>query len=313
MTLVSLSATNVTVYRAPVAATAHPTPADRIPPELLVLGATISVQFGAGLAATLFDDLGPGGASLLRLGFAALIVCVIWRPRPADFRAPGAIRAAVAYGIALGLMNVLFYEALDRIPLGIAVTIEFVGPLGVAVAASRRRLDVVWVVLAGAGIALLGLRSGGTDGLDGVGVAFALAAAACWAAYIVLAQHLGDRVSGTSGLSGGMLIAAVVPIVPGIADGGTALLDPALLAQGFAVAVLSSVIPYSLEFAALRRMAKRVFGVLMSLEPALAAFAGLVVLGQTLSARDVVAIGLVVTASIGAASTDRSARPLGEP
>ncbi|MGK2936697.1 MAG: EamA family transporter [Solirubrobacteraceae bacterium] len=288
-------------------------PTDRVPPELLVLGSVTSVQLGAGLAATMFDELGAAGTSLLRLGFAAIIVGAIWRPRPRDFRAPGALTAALLYGLALGLMNLLFYEALARIPLGIAVTLEFAGPLGVAVAGSRRRLDVLWVVLAGAGIALLGLKAGGADGLDPVGVAFALAAAACWAAYIPLAQHLGDRVEGSAGLSLGMIVAALVPIGPGIAAGGSDLLTPALLAQGAAIAVLSSVIPYTLEFAALRRMARSVFGVLMSLEPAMAALAGFVVLGQRLGARDLVAIGLVVTASIGAAVSDAPARPPGEP
>ncbi len=293
---------------------AHASPTDRVRPELLVLGGILSVQFGAGLAATMFDELGAAGVSLLRLGFAALIVSIIWRPRPRDFRAPGALTAALLYGAALGLMNLLFYEALARIPLGIAVTIEFVGPLGVAVAGSRRRLDLLWVVLAAIGIALLGLRTG-ADGLDPVGVAFALAAAACWAAYILLAQRLGDRVEGGAGLSLGMIIAALVPIGPGIAVGGSALLDPALLAQGAAIAVLSSVIPYTLEFAALRRMASHVFGVLMSLEPATAALVGFIVLGQTLSATDLVAIGLVMTASIGAAVVSNAGRvPLpGEP
>jgi inner membrane transporter RhtA len=291
-------------------------PTDRVPPELLVLGSVMSVQFGAGLAATMFDELGAAGVSLLRLAFAAVIVAVIWRPRPRDFRTPGALRAALLYGAALGLMNLLFYEAVARIPLGIAVTIEFVGPLAVAVAGSRRRLDVLWVVFAAAGIGLLGLQTGGADGLDPVGVAFALGAAACWAAYIVLAQRLGDRVAGGAGLGLGMIVAALVPIGPGIAVGGAALLDPALLAQGAAVALLSSVIPYTLEFAALRRMARHVFGVLMSIEPAMAALAGFVVLGQRLSPRDLAGIGLVVVASVGAATASagrRTAVAVGEP
>lgn len=288
-------------------------PTDRVPPELLVLGSIMSVQFGAGLAATMFDELGAAGVSLLRLGFAALIVVVIWRPRRSDFTAPGALQAAVAYGVALGLMNVLFYEALARIPLGIAVTIEFIGPLGVAVLGSRRRLDVLWVVLAAAGIVLLGLHGGGAEGLDPVGVAFALGAAVCWGAYIYLAQHLGERVQGNGGLSLGMLVAAVVPIGPGLVSGGEAFLDAQLLAQGAAVALLSSVVPYTLEFAALRRMARNVFGVLMSMEPAMAALAGFVVLGQTLSALDLVAIALVVAASAGAALAGERAAVPGEP
>lgn len=288
-------------------------PADRIPPELLVLASVTSVQFGAGLAATLFPELGAAGTSLLRLGFAALVVALIWRPRPRDFRAPGALRAAVLYGLALGAMNLLFYEALDRIPLGIAVTLEFVGPLGVAVAGSRRRVDVVWVLLAAAGILLFGLGAGGEAGLDPLGVVLALAAGGCWAAYIVLAQRLGDAVPGGAGLSLGLIVAALVPIAPGVAVGGGALLEPALIAQGAAVALLSSVIPYSLEFAALRRMARRVFGVLMSLEPAMAALVGLVVLGQRLSPRELLAVGLVVVASAGASASGRSAGTVGGP
>jgi inner membrane transporter RhtA len=291
-------------------------PTDRVPPELLVLGSVMSVQFGAGLAVTMFDELGAAGVSLLRLAFAAAIVAAIWRPRPREFRAPGALRGALLYGVALGLMNVLFYEALARIPLGIAVTIEFIGPLAVAVAGSRRSLDLLWVALAATGIALLGLQTGGAGGLDPVGVAFALGAAACWAAYIVLAQRLGARVAGGAGLSAGMIVAAFVPIVPGVAAAGSALLDPDLLAQGVAVALLSSVIPYTLEFAALRRMARHVFGVLMSIEPATAALAGFVVLGQRLSPRDLAGIGLVVAASIGAATGSaggRTAVAVGEP
>lgn len=288
-------------------------PADRVPPELLVLGSVMSVQFGAGLAATLFDELGPAGTSLLRLAFAGLVVALIWRPDPRALRERGALGLAVTYGLALGGMNLIFYEALDRIPLGIAVTIEFLGPLGVAVVGSRRRLDLLWVGLAAAGIGLLGLRTGGADALDTLGVVLALTAAALWAAYIVLAKRLGERTSGNASLSFGMLVAAVVPIAPGIADGGSALLDPALLVQGAAVGVLSSAIPYTLEFIALRRMARNVFGVLMSLEPAMAAFSGFVILHQRLSARDLVAIGLVVAASAGAAFTDAPRLPPGEP
>lgn len=304
-------------YGAPVPAAASPRaragPADRVPPELLVLASVTSVQVGAGLAATLFAELGAAGTSLLRLGFAALVVALIWRPRPRDFRAPRALRAAVAYGLALGAMNLLFYEALDRIPLGIAVTLEFVGPLGVAVAGSRRRLDVLWALLAAAGMVLFGLGAGGDAGLDPLGVVLALAAGGCWAAYIVLAQRLSDAVPGGAGLSLGMIVAAFVPIVPGVAVGGGALLEPALVAQGAAVALLSSVIPYTLEFAALRRMARRVFGVLMSLEPAMAALVGLVVLGQRLSARELLAVGLVVVASAGASAGARAGGTVGGP
>lgn len=287
-------------------------PLSVVPPTLLVLGSVTSVQFGAALAATMFDEIGPAGATLLRLLLSGVIVMAIWRPHPRDFRHPGAWRIAIAYGLVLGLMNLLFYEALVRIPLGIAVTLEFAGPLTIAVVGSRKRLDVLWVGLATAGIVLLGLRAsgGGADGLDPVGVAYAAGAAVCWGGYIVIAQRLGDHIPGGAGLSAGMMIAALVPLGPGIAGGGIELLDPALVAQGLAVAILSSVIPYTFEFEALRRMARHVFGVLMSVEPALAALAGFLVLGQRLAVRDLVAIGLVVAASVGAASSATGRPPV---
>ncbi|HEV2062416.1 MAG TPA: EamA family transporter [Solirubrobacteraceae bacterium] len=270
----------------------------RVPPVVLVFGAIFSLQFGAGFAITIFDEVGAAGAAALRLALAAVFMLAVWRPRPRD-HTPEALRVAVLFGLALGVMNYTFYEALDRIPLGIAVTIEFVGPLGVAVAGSRSRLDVLWVVLAGAGIVLL-TSPWDASTPDPLGVAFALAAGACWAAYIVLAQRTGTHFTGSTGLAIAMALAALVPLGPGIASGGAELLAPEILAIGLAVALLSSVIPYSLETEALRRMPRNVFGVLMSLEPAVAALAGLVVLSQSLDARELLAIGLVVAASAGA-------------
>ena len=273
----------------------------RVPPIVLVLGAVTSIQFGAALAATLFDDVGAAGVSALRLGFAALVLLAVWRPRPRAY-GPADLRLAALFGLTLGLMNYTFYEAIERIPLGIAVTIEFCGPLAVAVAGSRSRLDVLWVVLAGAGIVLLA-DPGGDGAPDLAGVVFALLAAAFWATYIVLAARAGRRFTGGRGLAMAMAVAALVPLGPGIASGGTGLLAPELLVLGFLVALLSSVVPYSLETEALRRMPKNVFGVLMSLEPAVAAFAGLLVLDQRLGARELLAIGLVVAASAGATRT----------
>ena len=273
----------------------------RVPPIALVLGAVTSIQFGAAIAVTLFDDVGSAGVSALRLGFAALVLLAVWRPRPRAY-AREDLRLAVAFGLALGLMNYTFYEALDRIPLGIAVTIEFLGPLAVAVIGSRSRLDLVWVVLAGTGIVLLA-NPGGAGAPDAVGVLFALAAAVLWGTYIVLAARAGERFTGGRGLAIAMTVAALVPLGPGIAEGGSALLEPELLALGLAVALLSSVIPYSFETEALRRMPKNVFGVLMSLEPGVAAVAGLLILDQQLSARDVLAVALVVVASAGATRT----------
>lgn len=270
---------------------------DPVPPVLLVLTGVTSIQFGAALAATLFDDLGPAGTSALRLGFAALVLLAVWRPRPARHPRPH-VRLAVIFGLVLGAMNLTFYEALDRIGLGVAVTIEFIGPIAVATLLSRRRLDLAWVVLAAAGIILLAAPWSDV-GLSGVGVAFALIAAFFWGVYILLAQRAGRFFDGGQGLAIAMVAAALVPLIPGVVEAGTDLLAPGLLLIGFAVALLSSVIPYSLETEALRRMPANVFGVLMSLEPAVAALAGFLVLGQGLGGRELAAIALVVAASIG--------------
>jgi inner membrane transporter RhtA len=269
-----------------------------VPPTLLVLAAVSSVQFGAALAKTLFDEVGPAGTVFLRVLFAAIVLALVWRPRVAgrDGRELGLV---LLYGLVLGGMNLAFYASLDRIPLGIAVTFEFVGPLGVAVFGSRRPLDLLWVGLAAAGILLLS-DFGGAE-LDSLGVALALLAGACWAAYILLAARVGRAFPGGGGLSLAMLVAAV-PLAPvGIADAGGELLVPWVLAVGAGVGLLSSAIPYALELEALRRLPVGVFGVLMSLEPAVAALAGFVVLGEELAARELAAIGLVIAASAGAA------------
>jgi inner membrane transporter RhtA len=272
--------------------------ADRIPPTLLVLVAVSSVQFGGAFAKTLFDEAGPGGTVFLRVVFAALILGALWRPAVTG-RSRADWRLIAAYGFTLVAMNLSFYESLDRIPLGIAVTFEFVGPLGVAIAGSRRALDVVWVVLAAAGILLL--SDFGTADLDGLGVALALLAGCFWAAYILLAARVGRRFPGGQGLALGMAVGAVMVAPFGLADAGSGLLSTEVIAVGFAVAILSSAIPYTLELEALRRMPQGVFGVLMSLEPAAAALAGFIVLGEDLGTRELVAIALVVTASAGAA------------
>jgi inner membrane transporter RhtA len=269
-----------------------------VPPTLLVLAAVASVQFGAALAKTLFDEIGPGGTVFLRVLFAAIVLALLWRPRLAghDRRELG---LAVLFGLVLGGMNLAFYASLERIPLGIAVTFEFVGPLGVAVFGSRRPRDLLWVGLAAAGILLLS-DFGGTD-LDKVGVGLALLAGACWAAYILVAARVGRAFPGGGGLSLAMVIAAVALAPIGIADAGAELLVPWVLAAGAAVGVLSSAIPYALELEALRRLPVGVFGVLMSLEPAMAALAGFVLLGEELAARELAAIALVIAASAGAA------------
>jgi len=275
---------------------------DPVPPVAMVMAAAVSVQFGAALGATLFDELGPGGASLLRQAFAAAILLALWRPRVRSYDA-AALRLAAAFGIALGGMNLFFYEALDRIPLGVCVTIEFIGPVTVAVLFSRRPLDLVWIVLAVAGILLLA-DPFGSRGVDRTGLVLILAAATCWAVYIVLAQRATRVFHGSTGLALAAGIAWLIPLGPGLAEAGLAeLVAPSALLVGLAVAVLSSVVPYTLESESLRRLPARVFGVLMSLEPAVAALAGFVVLGQTLSARDLVAIALVIAASVGVTRT----------
>jgi inner membrane transporter RhtA len=270
-----------------------------MPAMVLVLGAISSVQFGAALAKTLFDEIGAGGTVFVRVLFAALVLALIWRPRVAGLgRREGLL--AVLFGLTLAGMNLAFYSALDRIPLGITVTLEFVGPLGVAVAGSRGALDLLWVGLAAAGILLL--SDFGTTDLDGLGVALALFAGCLWAAYILLSARVGQVFPGGSGLALAMVVAAVLLCPVGVADAGADLFVPWILAAGAAVAILSSVIPYSLELEALRRIPPGVFGVLMSLEPGVAALAGFVVLGEELVPRELVAILLVVAASAGAAS-----------
>ncbi|WP_228045925.1 EamA family transporter [Saccharopolyspora montiporae] len=271
-----------------------------VPPPMLVLLGVISLQVGAAFAKQLFGVAGPAGVVALRLVFAAAVLLVLWRPSlRLDRRTLGVV---AGYGAVLAGMNICIYQSFERIPLGAAVTIEFLGPLAVAVLGSRRALDLVWAVLAGIGVLLL---SGTAGGLDPVGVAYALVAGAMWAGYILMGAKLGSRTSGGSGLALGMAVGAAVAAPFGVADAGSALLDPRVLAAGLVVALLSSVIPYSLELEALRRMPPRVFGVLMSLEPAVAALAGLVVLGELLGGWQWVAITCVVAASVG---STRSAR-----
>jgi inner membrane transporter RhtA len=269
----------------------------------LVVVACTSPQIGAALAVTLFDELGPAGAAFLRLAFAAVILLVIWRPRLA-----GDLRLPAAFGLALGLMNWTFYEALDRIPLAIAVTIEFTGPLLVAVIGSRRPLDGLWIALAAAGILLLVGPGGGS--LDPVGVGFALIAAVCWMAYIYLGKRTGAAFPGGSGLAIAMVVGALVVLPAGVIQADGALLQPEMLGSALVVALLSSVVPYSLELEALRRLPEAVFGVLMSLDPAVAALVGFLALGQALDPREILGIAMVVVASAGAAGlTQRMAVP----
>ena len=290
-----------------------------VPPSVLVVTGIFSVQLGAGLAARLFAQIQPAAVTGLRLWTAAAVMVLVGA-RPLRHALSGLVRrrawrdAAVAagFGVTLVVMNYSIYQSFARIPLGIAVTVEFLGPLGVAVASSRRLLDVLWVCLAGTGVALLargrlrlphtGVAGHATSsGQVAVGLAFALLAALAWAAYILLSRATGRRFPGSTGLTIAMVVAAIVITPVGVAAGGAALLRPAVVAAGLAIGLLSSIIPYSLELEALRRIPARVFGIWMSLEPAAAALVGLVILGQALAVSEWAAIVCVMVACAGAA------------
>jgi inner membrane transporter RhtA len=275
--------------------------ADVVPAPVLVVGGIVSVQGGAAIAIKLFPAVGAGGAVFLRLAVAAVVLGCVVRPPVRSFSRAD-LGLVIAFGLVLGVMNASFYLALDRIPLGVAVTIEFLGPLGVAVAGSRRLIDAAWVILAALGVLLL---SGGGGHLSAAGVAYAAVAAACWAAYILLSQRVGRAVPGLSGLAVALGVGAILTMPYGLVAGGTALLRPAVLGKGVAVALLSSVVPYSLELSALRRLRAATFGVLMSLEPAMAALSGLLFLGQHLRAREWLAVVAVMLASVGATAAAR--------
>jgi inner membrane transporter RhtA len=266
-----------------------------VPAPALVLLGIFSVQVGAALAKHLFDAVGSLGTVALRLLFAAAVLVLVWRPSLRMERR--AWRVVLAYGVILGVMNLCFYLSLARIPLGIAVTIEFLGPLAVALLGSRRWLDALWTVLAAGGVVLL-MEGGGE--LDAVGVLLAGAAGVLWGLYIVAGAALGRHTTEGNGLALGMVVGALVAVPVGVADSGTALLHPWVLLAGLGVALMSSVIPYTLDLEALRRIPPRVFGILMSLEPAVACLIGLVVLGEALHATQWLAVLCVVIASAGA-------------
>lgn len=277
---------------------------------LVVIGLACQ-EVGASLAYLLFDDVGPLGMVMLRLVFSALVLLLIARPRLRGHSA-SAWRGVLWLGGVLALMNGLFYLALERLPLGVTVTIEVLGPLVLSVVASRRRSAWLWAALALAGVLALG--GGGWDRLDLVGVLFALGAAASWAFYILASARVGAAFPRLDGLALAMAFGAIVSLPFGVADAGAALLRPELLGIGAAVAILSSTIPYALELIALRRLPASAFAVLMSLAPATAALAGFVLLGQHLAWLELVGIALVIAASIGAVrAAGRAARAVSEP
>jgi len=274
---------------------------------LLVLGSIVSVQCGAALATTLFEEIGAAGAVFLRAGFGALALVALTRGAPLRTR-QWPHRDVVLLGVAVASVNLFFYAALERLPLGITVTLEFVGPLGVALLGSRRRRDLVWALLAAVGIVLLSDGSGG-EGVDPLGVALALTAGLFWAAYIVQSARVGRLAPGIGGATMAAVISTVLVAPFGLAQGGGEFLDPSILLAGAAVGVLSTAIPYTFEIEALRRLPQAVFGVLMSLEPAVAAAIGFLALSQGLGTAEVIAIGLVVLASAGALRSARGSPP----
>ena len=282
----------------------------RLPAPVLVLVAIASVQLGSAVARTVFDEVGANGVTLLRLGLSGALLMLVVRP---DVRrwSRRQLGAAALLGLTMGLMNITFYLAIRTVPLGVAVTVEFLGPLLVALVQTRRGRDLLWVVLAGAGVALLGLDTGADVPLGGL--ALALLAGMFWGGYILASSRVGRLVPGVGGLAVALVVAALLALPFGAEGVVSVLDDPAVLAVGLAVALLSSVVPYGLELAALRRLPTRVFGILMSLEPAAAALAGLVVLDQFLGARELVALALVSLASVGVTLGRREKDPPVQP
>ena len=267
-----------------------------LPPQLLILLAMVSLQLGAAFAKSIFPVVGSTGTVFLRLAFAAIVLMLMWRPRLRGYTRKDYI-TVVLFGVTLAGLNGFFYAALARLPLGIVVTLEFVGPLSIALFSSRRKIDVFWALFAVAGIILLAPINGAT--VDPLGVVLALLAGAFWAAYILLNVRVGQAFPGGTGLALGMSIGALVTLPFGVTSLPIIWHDPSILLIGLGVAVLSSVIPFSLEMEALRRVSARVFGVLMSMDPVMAALIGFIVLGETVGLRALIAMALIVIASSG--------------
>ena len=274
-----------------------------LPPPLLLLLSILSVQLGAAIAKSLFHLLGAGGTVFLRVGLAAIIYMIMARPRLHGYswREYGWV---VLFGLVIAGMNSLYYASISRIPLGVATTLEFIGPLGVSLVGSRRLSDLLWIVLAATGITLLVPIEGGVA-LDPLGVVLALMAGAGWAAYILVNVHVGRAFPGTTGLALSMSVAAIVLVPFDIGSLAPLVHNPVPLLLGLGVAVLSTVIPFALELEALRRISARAFGVLMSLEPAVAALIGFVLLHETIEARALLAMLLIIVASCGVSFVDK--------
>ena len=276
-------------------------------PVAALLGSLVSLCVGTSFAKTLFPLMGATGISAYRIGLAALLLVLVLQPWRRRWLWTD-LQPLALYGVTLGTMNLLFYLSIDRIPLGLAIAIEFTGPLAVALWNSHRRLDLVWVALAATGLALIlplqGLQA--ANALDPLGIAYALAAAVCWALYIVFGQRVAHRY-GREATPMGMLIATAVVLPVALAQSGTGLLRLEWLWPGLVVAALSSALPYALEMYALKHLPKRNFSILLSLEPAVGALAGWIILAEALSAQQWLAIALVMAASMGSAWSIRSA------
>jgi inner membrane transporter RhtA len=277
-------------------------------PIALLLLSMASYMAGASVAKTLFAVINPVAVVALRIGFGTLILSVVLRPWRIRVTRDS-WRSLAIYGVSLGVMNLLYYQALSRIPLGIATAIEFTGPLAVSIASSRRPIDFFWAALAASGLILLAPIAHLGAGLDPTGVLCALAAGGCWALYIVFGQKAGIS-HGPRTVALGSLISAFLIVPVGIVFAGPALLSPSVLGPGLAVAILSTALPYPLEMTALTRLPARTFGILLSIEPAMAALFGFALLSQRLSTQQLAAIAMIVLASIGAVATLRSRRPV---
>ncbi len=276
--------------------TSHSGVLGTLPPPVLVLLAIVSVQIGAALAKGLFQAIGSSGTVFLRVGFGALVFLLFWRPKLRGYSRADYL-LLVLFGLSIAGMNAAFYASIARIPLGIAVTLEFIGPLSVSVLASRKRRDFLWAALAAVGVVLLAPLGNST--IDPIGVALALLAGGCWGAYILLNVRVGRDFVGDTGLALSMGVAALVLLPLGVWSGGMTLLNPKILLLGVGVAILSTVIPFTLELEALRRLPARVFGILMSLEPAVATLVGFLVLREITGLRALLALALIVIASGG--------------
>jgi len=288
----------------------HPTLRQIVIAVVAVIFSMVSVTSGAALAKSLFHAIGPAGTTGLRNGYGALMLLAFWRPWRAGRLTAAQWRLVAAYGVSLGMMNLLFYTALQTLPLGLAVAIEFIGPFTLALINSRRLTDFVWLLLAVAGLALLLPWGDGPLAADPKGVAFALAAGALWALYIVFGQKASRLLPGGYVTSIGITIGSLITVPVGLVQAGSAMFDWSTLGVALGVALFSSAIPYSLDMVALRRVPARTFGILMSLEPAVAAMSGLILLGEGLTLRQQFAIGCVMIASLGSTSSARKVEPM---